>query len=99
MNEEYNQDLIELTDDEGNNYFFEVLDAFEDGDNKYVALTPCNEDGSPDEEDDGTLVVMKAIENDDESYFVDIEDEDEYDTVADAFVSRLQDFYDIQEEE
>ena len=98
MNEEYTPDLIELTDDEGNKYNFEVLDAFEDGDNKYVALTPCNEDGTLSEEDDGTLVVMKAVEEGDESYFIDIEDDDEYETVADAFVNRLEDFYDIEEE-
>lgn len=98
MNEEYTPDLIELTDDEGNKYNFEVLDALEDGENKYVALTPCNEDGSPNEEEDGTLVIMKAIEEDGESYFEDIEDDNEYETVADAFINRLEDFYEIEEE-
>ncbi len=98
MNEEYTPDLVELTDEEGNKYNFEVLDAYEDGDNKYVALSPCNEDGTPDEEEDGTLVIMKAIEEEDETYFEEIEDDDEYETVADNFINRLEDFYEIDEQ-
>ena len=97
MNEEYTPDLVELTDEEGNKYNFEVLDAYESGDNKYVALSPCNEDGSPDEEEDGTLVIMKAIEEDEETYFEEIEDDEEYETVAENFINRLQDFYEIDE--
>lgn len=97
MNEEYTPDLVELTDEEGNTYNFEVIDAYEDGDDKYVALTPCNEDGSPMENDDGSLIIMKAIEEMDETYFEEIEDDDEYNTVADNFINRLEDFYEIDE--
>lgn len=98
MNEEYTPDLIELTDEEGNKYNFEVLDAYENGDNKYVALSPCNEDGSPSEEDDGSLIIMKAVEEDDgEAYFEEIEDDDEYESVAETFINRLEDFYEIDE--
>ena len=99
MNEEYTPDLIELTDEDGNKYNFEVLDAYEDGDDKYVALSPCNEDGSPLKDDDGTLIIMKAVEEDDgETYFEEIEDDDEYETVADNFINRLEDFYEIDED-
>ena len=98
MNEEYTPDLVELTDEEGNTYNFEVLDAYEDGNDRYVALSPCNEDGSPTEDDDGTLVIMKSIEDEDgETYFEEIEDDDEYETVADNFINRLEDFYEIDE--
>lgn len=98
MNEEYTPDLIELTDEEGNKYNFEVLDAYENGDHKYVALSPCNEDGSPSEEDDGSLIIMKAVEEDDgEAYFEEIEDDDEYESVAETFINRLEDFYEIDE--
>jgi len=97
MNEEYTPDLVELTDEDGNAYNFEVIDAYEDGDDKYVALTPCNEDGSPLEDDDGSLIIMKAIEEEDETYFEEIEDDDEYNAVADNFINRLEDFYEIDE--
>ena len=98
MNEEYTPDLVELTDEEGNTYNFEVIDAYEDGDDKYVALTPCNEDGSPVEDDDGPLVIMTAIEEENgDTYFEEIEDDDEYETVADNFINRLEDFYEIDE--
>lgn len=99
MSEEYIPDLIELTDDDGNKYNFEVLDAYENGDNRYVALTPCGEDGLPVEDDDGTLIIMKAVETDDgEGYFEEIEDDEEYETVADTFINRLEDFYEIDEQ-
>ena len=99
MNEEYTPDLVELTDEEGNTYNFEVLDAYEDGNDRYVALSPCKEDGSPTEDDDGTLVIMKSIEDEDgETYFEEIEDDDEYETVADNFINRLEDFYEIDED-
>ena len=32
-----------------------------------------------------------------EEYFYEIEDDDEYETVADAFVDRLEDFFEIDE--
>ena len=37
-NEEYNPDLITLTDDEGKEYTFEVLDAIETDTARYLAL-------------------------------------------------------------
>ena len=41
---------------------------------------------------------MKAVEEDDgETYFEEIEDDDEYETVADNFINRLEDFYEIDE--
>ena len=66
MQEDYTPDLISLSDDEGNEYNFEVLDAIETDDARYVALTPV---------------------------FDDPEDE----TVGDAFIARLQDYYEIDE--
>ena len=42
-NKEYNPDLVSLTDDEGNEYTFEVLDAIESEDGRYLAMLPIHE--------------------------------------------------------
>lgn len=97
INEEYNPDIITLTDDDGKEYTFEVLDAIEDDENRYLALLPMYSDPQKMLEDSGELVIVKVAEEDGEEYFTEIEDDDEYDTVADAFIDRLQNFFEIDE--
>lgn len=98
MQEDYQPDLVSLSDDEGNEYNFEVLDSFDENDTQYVAMTPCADENDADEEMDGSLVIMKVIEENGENYFVEIEDDDEYERIANEFVSRLQDYYEIDEQ-
>ena len=38
---------------------------------------------------------MLAVAEDGEEYYYEIEDDDEYETIADAFVDRLEDFFEI----
>ncbi len=98
-NEDYTPDLINLTDDEGNEYNFEVLDRLDTDTGSYLALLPMYEDPQKMLDDSGELVIVKEEEEDGEFYYSEIEDDDEYETVADAFSDRLQDFYEIAEEE
>ena len=49
-------------------------------------------------EDSGELVIVKEGEEDGEFYYYNIEDDDEYEFVADAFIERLQDMFEINEE-
>ncbi len=97
-NKEYNPDIVSLTDDEGNEYTFEVLDAIESDDGRYLAMLPVHETAEQLLEDSGELVIVKVGEEDGEEYFYPIEDDDEYEFVADAFIERLQDLYEINEE-
>ena len=94
--EEYNPDIITLADDEGKEYSFEVLDAIETDDGRYLALLPTFEDPKKMLEESGELVIVKVGEENGEEYFYEIEDDDEYETVADAFVDRLEDFFEIE---
>ena len=96
-NEEYNPDLITLTDDDGKEYKFEVLDAIETDTDRYLALLPLYDEPQKMLEDSGELVIVKVAEEDGEEYYCEIEDDDEYETVADAFVDRLEDFFEIDE--
>ena len=96
-NEEYNPDLISLTSDDGKEYKFEVLDAIETDTGRYLALLPTYDNPKDMLDDSGELVIVKVSEEDGEEYFCEIEDDDEYETIADAFVDRLEDFFEIDE--
>ena len=92
---EYNPDIVTLMDDSGKEYTFEVLDAIETDMGRYLALLPTFEDPKDMLDDSGELVIVKVGEENGEEYFFEIEDDDEYETVADAFVDRLEDFFEI----
>lgn len=96
-NEDYDPDLVTLTDDEGKEYNFEVLDAIETDTDRYLALLPLYDDPQKMLDDSGELVIVKVCEENGEEFFCEIEDDDEYETVADAFVDRLENFFEIEE--
>ena len=97
MTEDYNPDIVSLTDDEGKEYKFEILDAIETDEGRYLALLPTFDDPQKMLEDSGELVIVKVTEEDGEEFFSEIEDDDEYETIADAFIDRLEDFFEIEE--
>ncbi len=98
ITEEYNPDLISLCDDEGNEYNFEVLDAVETDEARYLALLPIHSDPQALLDDSGELVIVKVDEENGEEFFSEIEDDDEYEMIADAFIDRLQNAFEITEE-
>lgn len=97
MAEEYNPDIITLEDDDGKEYTFEVLDRIETDEARYIALLPIYDKPEEMLQDSGELVILKVAEENGEEYFVDIEDDAEYDMIADAFTDRLQDIFEIEE--
>ncbi len=99
MAEEYNPDIITLEDDDGKEYTFEVLDRIETDEARYVALLPVYDDPKAMLDDNGELVILKVQEENGEEFFEDIEDDDEYDMIVDAFTERLQDAFEIEEAE
>ncbi len=94
---EYNPDLVSLTDEDGKEYNFEVIDAIETDMGRYLAMLPTFDDPQELLDDSGELVIVKVMEEDGEEYFCEIEDDDEYETVADAFINRLEDFFEIED--
>lgn len=97
-NEGYDPDIITLSDDEGKEYTFEVLDAIETDTDCYLALLPVYDDPKKMLEDSGELVIVKVAEENGEEYYTEIEDDDEYETIADAFVDRLENFFEIDDQ-
>ena len=95
----FGNDIITLTDDDGKNYEFEIIDAIETDDGRYLAMIPYFSDPKAKLDDSGELVIVKVFEDEDgEEYFEDIPDDDEYETVADLFINRLQDAFEIDEQ-
>ena len=98
--EEYGNDIVTLKDDDGKEYTFEVLDAIETDEGRYVAFMPVYDEPEKILDESGELVIAKVMTDENgEEYFEDIADDDEYETVADAFIDRLSEIYDIDEKD
>ena len=97
--QDYERDTITVMDEEGVEHEFEVVDSLEDGEQEYLALVPIFDDPASSLEDDGELVILKVVfdENDQEEYLEPIEDEDEFTRIADQFMERLEEFFDFEE--
>lgn len=97
MADDYGNDLVNVIDDEGNEHQFEVLDAIETDDGRYVALLPVYEDAETAVDDDGELVILEVVDEDGEDLLVPIEDDDTFEEIAGIFEERLADYYEINE--
>lgn len=97
--EEYEPDILTLEDEEGVEHTFEVLDAAEYEDERYLALVPYSED--PDERlaEDAEMILMKVSEEDGEEVLDLVDDEDELYNVGQVFMKRLSEVYNIDVEE
>ena len=98
IDREFGNDILTLEDDEGVEHTFEVLDAIDNGENRYMALSPVFDNPQDSLDDSGELVIVKVAEENGEEFYTEIEDDDEYETIADAFVDRLEDFFEIDNE-
>ena len=88
---EEEQNIVDITDEDGNVTKCEVYDVVEFEDKTYALLLPLDED-----EEDAELIVLEYIEEGEECYFQNIEDEEEFDKVCE-YIQTLE--YDDDEEE
>ena len=97
-------DLISLIDDDGKEYEFEILDSYDCDEGHYIAIIPYTPDAEDDLENDGDLMILKAVDDeegdgaDGDFYYSPIEDDEEFNRISAIFVSRLEEFYDIVED-
>ncbi|WP_167958178.1 DUF1292 domain-containing protein [Anaerosporobacter faecicola] len=91
--------MVTLTLDDGTEMECIVLTIFPVGENDYIALLPADE-AETDEESEVFLYRFKQLEND-EIELLNIEDDAEYEAVADAFDQFLDDeeFQDMLDED
>ena len=88
MSDEYGNDYITISDDDGNEFELEHLDTAEIGANLYMAFLPVDMD--EDDEDFG-IIILKVIVENNEEIFTTVDDEKELDTVYNIFLERLSD--------
>ena len=88
-NEEYDPEIYTLTDEEGNELHFALLGTLEHNGETYKALIPVNEDG---EEESSEYVILKcSVDENGEDILETIEDDDEFDEIADIFDDEFSD--------
>lgn len=90
---EYENEVIELTGENGDTMKCEYLDTVLMDDEEYVVLLPLDEDGSGcegcDEECGSEVVIMKIEKSGDEEYLVPVEDDEELEKAFEAFQEQI----------
>lgn len=99
MADEYGPDLVTVLDDDGNEHTFELMDAIETDDGRFVALLPVYDDPSEEINDDGELIILSVDDSTGEELLVQIEDDDLFEEIAGIFEERLSDLFEIEEME
>ena len=84
-----------LTDEDGKEFSFEVIDAADYNDERYLAVVPYAEDSTEQLEEDANLIIMRVGEEDGEEYLDVVDDDEELYEVSDMFARRLEELYDI----
>lgn len=87
--EEFNdENLIILSDDEGNQSVFELLDTIEYGEEYYIVLYPLEE-----EESTEVIILKVRMDENDEEIYDSIEDDALISTLFDIFKERNADLF------
>ena len=90
-NNEYEADILTLTDEDGVEKDYEVIGDMEIDGNNYLALVPCEEEG------DEFIILKLAVDEDGNEMLVTIDDDDEFEEIAEIFEERLSEYYEINE--
>ncbi len=77
--------LITLTDENGEEVEFEIITDYEKDGNRYFAMFPPESDNDDSDIVEYVILKLAVDEETGEEYFVSIEDDDELDDVADYF--------------
>ncbi|MGN0171747.1 MAG: DUF1292 domain-containing protein [Acutalibacteraceae bacterium] len=95
----FSYDTVTLQDENGNEQEFEILDAVETDDARYVALLPVFDDPAEEVQSSGELLIMRVEEEDDGEVLVTIEDDGEFNDILSVFEERLSDYYEIDHDD
>lgn len=94
MNEDYGTDFITIVDDDGQEFELEVLDTLEMGEKTFMAFLPADMDEN---DPNFGMIILRVIEDENgDTLYESVDDEDELDKVYDEFVKRL---FDDEDEE
>lgn len=83
---EYDDDVITLSDEDGNEVPFQIIDTIELADEVFALLSPL------DDEEDDTLLIFRILEDEDGQQFEQMDDEDIVQYVLDVYRSSDEDY-------
>ncbi|MBS7403055.1 MAG: DUF1292 domain-containing protein [Oscillospiraceae bacterium] len=86
MSEEYGNDIVTITDDDGNEYVLEHLHTLEYKGSFYMAFLPTDMD---EEDEDYGLIILKVIEENGEEILGSVDDQEELEEVYELFAAVL----------
>ena len=89
MSEEFGNNYVMLTDEEGNEVEFEHIDTVEVDGQVYLAFIPAELSV----EEEAEVVILKIQEEDGEEILVSVDDEAEADKIFDIVMQRVEDMY------
>ena len=88
----YDADPITLTDEDGNEFEFEVMDEIDYKDGHYYALLPLFDDPENEISQDDTYMIFEAVEDENgDPQLAEIEDDDLLDELAEIFEAKMND--------
>ncbi|MBR1554576.1 MAG: DUF1292 domain-containing protein [Oscillospiraceae bacterium] len=96
---DYTPEIFTLTDEEGNEQEFELMDIMEDNGTVYYALVPYTEDPDAMIEEDTELVVLKVGEENGEEFLATIDNDEEYERIGQLFIQRISEMLEGDEDE
>lgn len=96
MSDDFSANLITLTDEDGNELEFEILDEIDTDDGHFFALLPTFE---TDSDDDGGYYILREEEIDGEMELAEVDDEELLDSLAGIFEQHFEELYNEDEEE
>lgn len=95
--QEYTPEIFTLTDEDGNEQEFELMDIMELDGTVYYALIPYLNDPEAMIEEDTELVVLKVGEEDGEEYLSTIDNDEEYERIGQMFIERISEMLEGEE--
>ena len=95
MSDLYGDDIITITDEDGQEYVLEVLAVLEMDGTEYYALVPAEAD----EDEELEVSILKAVDENGEEILCAIEDEEELERIYDVMKDELYKQDEEQEEE
>ena len=87
---------ISVTDDDGNEILFELLERYENDNGVYVAITEYRDDAEDIVEADYEVIILKVAEENGDEYLEEIEDEAEYNEVSEILMNKIEQQYDVE---
>lgn len=92
----YEPDIISVTDDNGEEILFELLERYENGGNTYVAITEYRDDAEEIVEADYEVLILKVLEDDGNEYLSEIENEDEFNEVSEVLMKMVEEKFEVE---